>query len=119
MSHVFQSQFPAQEALAIAVAARQGTFGPPLIRSAWVVAEYAVNRLAPADLVGEPLQMTSVLPEGTDESGDAFDRLHVLASEHLGMRTLAPSLPVPWTTVVAVLLRLIAGAIEGKQAGTE
>lgn len=119
MSHVFQSEFPAHESLAIADAVRKGNFGPQLIRPAWVVAEYALNHVAPEDLVGEPTRVTSTTLMGESEHEDAFERLHAMAFEQLGGRSFVGGLAVPWTTIVAFLLRRIASMVEGDKPATE
>lgn len=100
MPHTFVSEFPADECRAVAGAILSGKFTAEMIRSAWVVAEFGLGELVPANLVGS---RSPGFPSEEERQQAAMALLAM--ADPSPERTLATA--PPWLQLVKIILALI------------
>lgn len=108
MSHQWQDDFPATEAISIGSAIRGGglTFG--MIRVAWVVAEYGLGQLVNAEAV-RGVEVKE--PKASPKKAMQLLEEHAKAQQSGDPASRAIGPPLPWRSIVAAILSAIAAAI--------
>ena len=103
MPHVWQTEFPVDEAKSIATSILNHSFSLALVREAWVVVEYGIGQM----ITDQPVVHVSAGPVISEH--DAVSCLLTHAESLDG--GLATFIPLPWGAIIKAIVYAIVAVL--------